>query len=274
MATGDTVLTDDSLIRRPEGLGIALTVPWYRSLWLSSVTDIAVAVEGREIPTDDLRVELGERTYRVDELAGPVGRPLVHPGPARRRRPARRAAGRGPGGRRRGDRRPAAALHADRADEVRDQPRDQPPVARRRWRAPDDHHRSRPRRRARRPGQRHQARTHAVLADQRVGRRPLRPARPARRRRRRGHRAGHRDRRLADDPHLSRGDRRVRPRVAGRLRPARLRAQLVRLQPRHGPPPRPRHDPRRGVRVHRHPVPQRARARLPAGAHPEREARR
>src|SRR3954454_11321369 len=70
MATGDTVLSDDSLIRRPEGLGIALTVPWYRSLWLSSVSgsDIAVSVEGREIPTDDLRVELGERTYRVDEL--------------------------------------------------------------------------------------------------------------------------------------------------------------------------------------------------------------
>src|SRR3982751_3329804 len=69
MATGDTVLTDESLISRPEGLGIALTVPWYRSLWLSSVTDIAVSVEGREIPKDDLRVELGERTYRVEELA-------------------------------------------------------------------------------------------------------------------------------------------------------------------------------------------------------------
>jgi hypothetical protein len=69
MATGDTVLTGDSLISRPEGLGIALTVPWYRSLWLSSVTDIAVSVEGREIPTDDLQVELGERTYRVSELA-------------------------------------------------------------------------------------------------------------------------------------------------------------------------------------------------------------
>ena len=69
MATGDTVLTDDSLIRRPEGLGIALTVPWYRSLWLSSVSDIAVAVGGREIPTEDLRVELGERSFRVDELA-------------------------------------------------------------------------------------------------------------------------------------------------------------------------------------------------------------
>jgi hypothetical protein len=69
MATGDTVLTDDSLIRRPEGLGIALTVPWYRSLWLSSVSDIAVSVQGREIPKDDLRVELGERTFRVEELA-------------------------------------------------------------------------------------------------------------------------------------------------------------------------------------------------------------
>jgi Domain of unknown function (DUF6379) len=68
MATGDTVLTEDSLHRRPEGLGIALTVPWYRSLWLSSVTDIAVAVEGHAMPRDDLRMELGERTYRVDEL--------------------------------------------------------------------------------------------------------------------------------------------------------------------------------------------------------------
>jgi hypothetical protein len=68
MATGDTVLTDDSLTRRSEGLGIALTVPWYRSLWLSSVTDIAVAVAGREIPKADLRVELGERTYGVAEL--------------------------------------------------------------------------------------------------------------------------------------------------------------------------------------------------------------
>src|SRR3954447_18809456 len=68
MATGDTVLSDDSLIRRPDGLGIALTVPWYRSLWLSSVSDIAVRVDGRDIPKDQLRVELGERTYRVDEL--------------------------------------------------------------------------------------------------------------------------------------------------------------------------------------------------------------
>jgi hypothetical protein len=68
MATGDTVLAEDSLVRRPDGLGIALTVPWYRSLWLSSVTEITVAIDGREIARDDLRVELGEHSYRVDEL--------------------------------------------------------------------------------------------------------------------------------------------------------------------------------------------------------------
>jgi hypothetical protein len=68
MATGDTVLTDDSLVRRPEGVGIALTVPWYRSLWLSSVSSIAIAVEGHPVPTEDLRVELAGRTYTVAEL--------------------------------------------------------------------------------------------------------------------------------------------------------------------------------------------------------------
>jgi hypothetical protein len=68
MATGDTVLTDESLVRRPEGLGIALTVPWYRSLWLSSISGIAVAVDGTAIPTEKLRVELADRSYPVAEL--------------------------------------------------------------------------------------------------------------------------------------------------------------------------------------------------------------
>jgi hypothetical protein len=68
MATGDTVLSDDSLVHRSEGLGIALTVPWYRSLWLSSVSSIAVAVEGFPVPTEDLRVELAGQTYTVAEL--------------------------------------------------------------------------------------------------------------------------------------------------------------------------------------------------------------
>jgi hypothetical protein len=69
MATGDTVLASDSLISRAEGLGIALTLPWYRSVWLSSVSDISVLLDGRTIPRDDLGVELQERTYTIEELA-------------------------------------------------------------------------------------------------------------------------------------------------------------------------------------------------------------
>jgi Domain of unknown function (DUF6379) len=69
MATGDTVLSEDSLTTHPDGVAIALTVPWYRSLWLSSVTDIAVAIDGRPIPAERLRAELGDRTYRIGELA-------------------------------------------------------------------------------------------------------------------------------------------------------------------------------------------------------------
>ena len=69
MATGDTVLSEDSVTTHPDGLAIALTIPWYRSLWLSSVSDIAVAIDGRPIASERLRIELGDRAYRVAELA-------------------------------------------------------------------------------------------------------------------------------------------------------------------------------------------------------------
>ncbi|WP_433306076.1 C-glycoside deglycosidase beta subunit domain-containing protein [Actinoplanes sp. CA-030573] len=69
MATDDTILTEDSLRSRPGGLGIAVKIPWYRSLWLSSVSDIAVTVDGVSVPRDELRAELGDRSYRIAELA-------------------------------------------------------------------------------------------------------------------------------------------------------------------------------------------------------------
>jgi hypothetical protein len=68
MATHNTLLSDDSLSVGPEGLAIAIQLPWYRSLWLSSVSDITVALDGRQVPTDALTVELAGETYRVAEL--------------------------------------------------------------------------------------------------------------------------------------------------------------------------------------------------------------
>jgi len=68
MATGDTVLTDTSLRAHPDGLALALQLPWYRSLWLSSVSDVQVTVDGTPVPREALRVELSGRSFRVAEL--------------------------------------------------------------------------------------------------------------------------------------------------------------------------------------------------------------
>ena len=45
-----------------------MQLPWYRSLWLSAVDDVAATVDGVAIPKEDLRFELNGTSYRVDEL--------------------------------------------------------------------------------------------------------------------------------------------------------------------------------------------------------------
>ena len=73
------LLHDDSLRPHPDGLALRLTIPWYRSLWLSSVTTLALSVDGERVDADDLRVEFGDASYGLDELldgdrgAGQVG---------------------------------------------------------------------------------------------------------------------------------------------------------------------------------------------------------
>jgi hypothetical protein len=69
MATHNTLLGDDSLSVRPDGLAVAIQLPWYRSLWLSSVRGLSVIVDGRAVPADALRVELAGNSYGVAELA-------------------------------------------------------------------------------------------------------------------------------------------------------------------------------------------------------------
>lgn len=62
------LITDDSLRVHPEGAALSLTLPWYRSLWLSSVSRLEVTLDGAPVAADDLRFELGGRDYRIDEL--------------------------------------------------------------------------------------------------------------------------------------------------------------------------------------------------------------
>ncbi len=62
------LIAEDSLRPHPDGLALKLTIPWYRSLWLSSVSTLRVTVDGTEIPAGDLAFELGGTRYAIAEL--------------------------------------------------------------------------------------------------------------------------------------------------------------------------------------------------------------
>ena len=68
MATHNSLFAETDVHRHPEGISVSLQLPWYRSLWLSAVDNVTAKVDGRDIPTEQLRFELQGRSYRVDEL--------------------------------------------------------------------------------------------------------------------------------------------------------------------------------------------------------------
>ena len=108
-------LIDDASLRvHPDGLALALTIPWYRSLWLSSVTTIRLTIDGADIPEADLAFELDGVRYDIADLPHQSdvlwylqSHPLLvvrRDPPVEPRRDARDRAAR----------RAAAAVHADR----------------------------------------------------------------------------------------------------------------------------------------------------------------
>ena len=62
------LIHEDSLRAHPEGLALTLTLPWYRSLWLSSVSTLKLTLDGEEVPQQDLSFELGGTIYALEEL--------------------------------------------------------------------------------------------------------------------------------------------------------------------------------------------------------------
>ena len=63
------LIQDDSLRAHPDGLALALTLPWYRSLWLSSVTSLGITIDGQDAPSDDLSFELNGPALRPRRAA-------------------------------------------------------------------------------------------------------------------------------------------------------------------------------------------------------------
>lgn len=68
MATHDTILNQQSLTATGNGLSLALTVPWYRSLWVSSISTISVVLDGVEIPQEKMSFRINSKTFTLDEV--------------------------------------------------------------------------------------------------------------------------------------------------------------------------------------------------------------
>lgn len=68
MATHNSLFAAKDVRRVDGGLAISVQLPWYRSLWLSAVDDVAASVDGVPIDKERLRFVLGGREYRIDEL--------------------------------------------------------------------------------------------------------------------------------------------------------------------------------------------------------------
>lgn len=68
MATHNSLFAESDVRRHPDGIAVSIQLPWYRSLWLSAVDDVAATVNGVAIERDDLRFELQGRSYAISEL--------------------------------------------------------------------------------------------------------------------------------------------------------------------------------------------------------------
>ena len=68
MATHNSLFAESDVRRHPEGIAVSIQLPWYRSLWLSCVDDVAATVNGVPIARENLRFELQGTSYSIAEL--------------------------------------------------------------------------------------------------------------------------------------------------------------------------------------------------------------
>ena len=68
MATHNSLFSEKDVHRREDAISVSVQLPWYRSLWLSAVDDVAASVNGVAVPKDALRFELNGTSYTIGEL--------------------------------------------------------------------------------------------------------------------------------------------------------------------------------------------------------------
>lgn len=67
-----TVLGDEAVRATPQGYEVDIHLAWYRSLPLSCVEGVAITIDGREAPRDQIRVVHHSSDLTLDELASRV----------------------------------------------------------------------------------------------------------------------------------------------------------------------------------------------------------
>ena len=68
MATHNSLFSEKDVRRRADGIAVSVQLPWYRSLWLSAVDDVAASVNGVAVPKDAPALRTAGPSYRIAEL--------------------------------------------------------------------------------------------------------------------------------------------------------------------------------------------------------------
>jgi hypothetical protein len=64
----NSVINEQSLSPSPDHLLLDIRIPWYRSLPLSCVARLDVAIDGISLPLDDAEIDVNGLRHRLDEL--------------------------------------------------------------------------------------------------------------------------------------------------------------------------------------------------------------
>jgi hypothetical protein len=64
----DQVIADGSLRADRDGFGFDLRMPWYRALPLSCLEGLEVTIDDEVVPSGELRLVLGGKTYALSDL--------------------------------------------------------------------------------------------------------------------------------------------------------------------------------------------------------------
>lgn len=69
MTFAGTFIVEDSLHTDDQVLEYRISLPWYRSLPLSSVTNIEVGLDGVAVESDRVRIQLNGKVLSIEEFA-------------------------------------------------------------------------------------------------------------------------------------------------------------------------------------------------------------